>query len=336
MCAIICRLCGSISSADTTGATGDLELLGDEKARVEEVRRLWPDDAAGFARLLRKGESIWNLSSDAFLFHSPEQMFGGRFSLAAALRLLTIPIRIGMFISFAKAIDRNIQNERLRQLLYQYATYTGVNPFHAPATLLIIPFVEMVFGAWYIPGGMYRLAEGMDAVARKVGVEIRSGCGVGGILVEEGTCGLKPARRACVVGVRTEAGEILRGFCRGEQRCGLHLSQSHRSAISQTLLRCHASEVRSRRQRAGADARRGRDVSAIRRITTSSCQMITTVIWLHVRRAKDSGRSVYLRLCLDPTDPTQAPDGCESLFILADAPPVDGTDRLADRRPALS
>ena len=301
------------------------ELLGDEKARVEEVRRLWPDDAAGFARILRKGESIWNLSSDAFLFHSPEQMFRGRFSLAAALRLLTIPIRIGMFSSFAKAIDRNIQNERLRQLLYQYATYTGVNPFHAPATLLIIPFVEMVFGAWYIPGGMYRLAEALEAVARKVGVEIRSGCGVGEILVENRTCGLKPARRACAVGVRTEAGEILRADFVVANSDVVYtyrnlIDPRFRKRYTDAALQKFDPGVSGLALMLGVEGTYPQLAHHNKFMPDDYNRDLADTF--HARKIPDDP-CIYV--CASTrTDPTQAPDGCENLFILADAPPVDG------------
>src|SRR5947208_10814791 len=125
------------------------------------------------------------------------------FSPLAGLKLLTTPFRIGMFSNYARLIDRNIKSEKLRQVFYQYATYSGASPWHAPATFAVIPFVEMGLGGWYIPGGMYKLAEALESVARKLGVEIRTECEVAQILVEDGS----PRPRA--MGVRTRAGETL-------------------------------------------------------------------------------------------------------------------------------
>jgi phytoene desaturase len=183
------------------------ELRADEPARLEEVRKIAPDDVAGFQRLLARGESIWSLSADAFLFHAPEQMLRrGRFSPLAGLKLLTTPFRIGMFSNYARLIDRHIKSDKLRQVFYQYATYSGASPFRAPATFAVIPFVEMSFGGWYIPGGMYKLAEALEAVARKLGVEIRTECEVAQILVES-------ARRPRATGVKTRAGETISADC---------------------------------------------------------------------------------------------------------------------------
>src|SRR5438034_5971324 len=128
------------------------ELRAGDQARLEEVRKIAPDDVPGFQRLLARGESIWNLSADAFLFHAPEQMLRREgFSPLAGLKLLTTPFRIGMFSNYARLIDRHIKSEKLRQIFYQYATYSGASPFRAPATFAVIPFVEMSFGGWYIP-----------------------------------------------------------------------------------------------------------------------------------------------------------------------------------------
>src|SRR5207237_7007689 len=108
----------------------------------------------------------------------------GHFNPAAMLKLLITPFRIGMFSSFAKLVNRHVKDQKLREVLYQYATYAGSSPFRAPATFAVIPHAEMYFGGWYIQGGMYRLAEAMEAVARKLGVEIDTSCLVDRIIVE--------------------------------------------------------------------------------------------------------------------------------------------------------
>ena len=43
-------------------------------------------------------------------------------------------------------------------LLDRYATYTGADPRRAPAALAAIPYAELAFGGWYLPGGLGTLA----------------------------------------------------------------------------------------------------------------------------------------------------------------------------------
>ncbi len=74
--------------------------------------------------------------------------------------------------SMHQSLSRYFKDERLIQLFDRYATYSGSDPFKSPATLNMIPYVEIGMGAYYIQGGMYRLVEALEVVARKTGVKI--------------------------------------------------------------------------------------------------------------------------------------------------------------------
>ncbi|GLY93430.1 phytoene desaturase family protein [Actinoplanes sp. NBRC 103695] len=67
---------------------------------------------------------------------------------------------------------RHLRDPRLRMLLDRYATYTGADPRRAPAALAAIPYAELAFGGWYLPGGLGTLATALAARARALGVEI--------------------------------------------------------------------------------------------------------------------------------------------------------------------
>jgi phytoene desaturase len=89
-----------------------------------------------------------------------------------------------------------LRDRRLRQILDRYATYTGSDPRRAPAALAVIPYIEQLYGGWYVEGGLYRLAEALAHQAREAGARIRTGTrvtgiehaagGVTGVLVEGG------------------------------------------------------------------------------------------------------------------------------------------------------
>ncbi len=83
------------------------------------------------------------------------------------------------------ALSRHFHDPRLRQLFGRYATYNGSSPFAAPATLMLIAHVEQD-GVWTIAGGMQRLAEAMEKLARAKGVQFRFGVGAEQILIQAG------------------------------------------------------------------------------------------------------------------------------------------------------
>ena len=92
---------------------------------------------------------------------------------------------LGPFASLWRSLGRHFTDPRLRQLFARYATYCGGSPWHAPATLMLIAYVEQR-GVWAAEGGMQALGQGMAQAAERLGVEIRLGSPVKEILIAQG------------------------------------------------------------------------------------------------------------------------------------------------------
>jgi phytoene desaturase len=67
----------------------------------------------------------------------------------------------------------HLSDPRQRLILERYATYVGSDPRHAPAALAVIPYLEHAHGAWYVMGGLHRLAAALADRARACGAAIR-------------------------------------------------------------------------------------------------------------------------------------------------------------------
>lgn len=81
---------------------------------------------------------------------------------------------------------RYLRDPRLRMMLERYATYTGADPRRAPAALAAIPYAELAFGGWYVPGGLGTLATALARGCESAGVRITRNTEVRRILVEDG------------------------------------------------------------------------------------------------------------------------------------------------------
>jgi phytoene desaturase len=171
----------------------------DPAALEQEVRRINPGDATGVRRFLDHGECIYRASDGPFLGSA----FGSwsADTLRLALRFLPAIRHLDAFRTLDAAVSSFIVDPRLRQLFNRFATYNGSSPFRAPATLAVIPFVELRLGGWTIRGGMYALAEALVRLARDVGVEIRFDRPVRRVLTDGGSVrGVE-----CADGERVEA-----------------------------------------------------------------------------------------------------------------------------------
>jgi phytoene desaturase len=102
--------------------------------------------------------------------------------------------------SLASVSRAHLSDPRMRMMVDRYATYTGSDPRQAPAALLAIPYAELAFGGWYVPGGLRRLAEVLVRRCESLGVRIRVGAEVRAIDTAAGR----------VEGVRLSDGSRLR------------------------------------------------------------------------------------------------------------------------------
>jgi phytoene desaturase len=168
------------------------ELFADAGERLEDhlelvrldsaCRYFWTDgtvideDAAFWsrpeiARFLEYARGIYELSGEAYLNRPP-----GDFWRAFAPRNWAKLRHLGKVATtrtLADEVERRIADPHLRQIFLRFATYNGSSPFRTPATFNIIPYVEAEFGAWYVRGGMNRIAGALAALAGRLGVTFR-------------------------------------------------------------------------------------------------------------------------------------------------------------------
>ena len=93
-------------------------------------------------------------------------------------------LRMGQTV--AKVIRGHVPDERLAQMLDHYCQYVGSNPYLAPAVLSSIGDMQASEGVWYPVGGTRAVAEGLAKLAGELGVELRSEADVAMFGVENG------------------------------------------------------------------------------------------------------------------------------------------------------
>jgi 1-hydroxycarotenoid 3,4-desaturase len=153
---------------------------------TDEIRRvLGATAAAQFDRFRLHAARIYDAVEGPFLRsplprHPLALLFTRRFRDLLGLRHLDAGR------SLWQALGSFFDDERLRVLLARYATYSGADPFLAPATLAVIPHVELAFGVYAIEGGMYRVAEALTELIARLGGELRCGVDVEAIELDAG------------------------------------------------------------------------------------------------------------------------------------------------------
>jgi phytoene desaturase len=162
-----------------TDASSDYDKM------VDAVASLSPEDKDSYDKFMAYCERIYNLTADIFLFnpiHEIGKLIKEHGNLSTLLKLY----QMDPFRTVHQSVSRFFSDPRLVQIFDRYATYSGSDPFQAPATLNIISYVEYGLGGYYVKGGMYRLVDALEEVAKKSGVEIHLSSHVKKILWENG------------------------------------------------------------------------------------------------------------------------------------------------------
>jgi len=154
----------------------DLELMDEENSELTEKHRKELESFMDYARemyeLARPGyfEEGIDTTREAVKFYGLFKAFRG----------------FDIFSSMDDVVSRHISSPHLQDLVNFFIKYVGSSPYRAPAVLTLLPYIQNEFGLWYIPGGMSRLAEGLENIARKLGVEFNLNSEIVGASLEEG------------------------------------------------------------------------------------------------------------------------------------------------------
>ncbi len=287
------------------GAT--LDASSDMATMQAGLAKLNEHDAAAYPRFIAHARQLYQRTARTFIYGSLEPAD----LLRALLRAPLDPLRIDPFRTMHQAVSGFFNDMRVRQLFDRYATYNGSSPYQAPATLCVIPYVEYGFGGWYVAGGIYQIAQAMAKLAGEKGAEVSTNTPVDEIIVTQGR-----AR-----GVRLADGRSLRA----------------RATLSNVDVLHSYSHLVPPAARQAYDARRLAQIEPscsgfviLLGVRRSIAQLAHhNIFFSHDYQAEFNAIFAQRQPAPEPTiyvaatsksDPTQAPPGCENIFILVNAP----------------
>jgi phytoene desaturase len=148
---------------------------------------------AAWSRLMDRAERMWEAIEGPILSQPQHGVTG----LANQARRLTDLQKIAPHRSLRGIGQQYLHHPYQQQFLERYATYTGSDPRRAPAVLATIPWLEQTTGAWYVDGGLHRIAEvlaerivahgGTVHTSARVDTVATSGDRVSGVTLADGT-----------------------------------------------------------------------------------------------------------------------------------------------------
>ena len=101
-------------------------------------------------------------------------------------KMLSQALKLKTFDSADHMMAQYLNDKDIQQMLSFQTLYIGVSPQNGPSLYNIIPMIELLYGVWFLKGGMYSMAKGMARLFEELGGKIHYNCAVDEILVSQG------------------------------------------------------------------------------------------------------------------------------------------------------
>jgi phytoene desaturase len=141
--------------------------LDDFKAWFEEME---PGSSVKLDQFLKEAAYKYEVGIND-LVHKPSL----KITEFADMRIATGVFKMHLFSSFSKYIRKYFKHPKIIELLEFPVLFLGAMPKDTPALYSLMNYADIQLGTWYPMGGMHKIIEAFEAIAREQGVKIITG-----------------------------------------------------------------------------------------------------------------------------------------------------------------
>ncbi len=205
----------------------------DEAEFEAAVEALRPGNAQQWRAFYERAGRIWDATRVPFL----ETPLGGPWDLVKQSVRVNDLRTIAPHRTLRSLATSYLDDPRLVSFVDRYATYTGSDPRRAPAALASVVFAERHFGAWYVDGGLRRIADVLLERCIALGVDVRTSTDVVEVMIRNGRAiGVVLAN-----GTRIEASSVVANADASDLYDRLVPPSNERRQAQRALRRCEPS-----------------------------------------------------------------------------------------------
>lgn len=171
------------------------DFYSDLEKTIETFESLEPGSGDVLRQYMDSTKYQYEIAKNEFMFKNYDTIFD-----FLNKRVMTEGRKLPLFSSVKSIIEKKFKSEILRKVMQYQTVLLGTSPGDAPGIYSMMNYVDFVEGIWYPDGGIYKIVESLEKIAKKHGVEFRTNSPVEKIIVENGVA----------VGVQIEGGEKIR------------------------------------------------------------------------------------------------------------------------------
>ncbi len=272
----------------------------------EIAQKMSPDEVPGYLRLMADLSAMLHEVVPAFVrrnYRSVADLLGAK--------QISLLLKHHLLANLYRRIARYARDPRLRMLFTFQTMYLGLSPLEAPWVYAILTYMESGEGVWFPRGGMYQLVRALETVVREEGVQIRTGERVEEVLIDAGR-----AKGVCLASGEKVNGDLV--------VLNVDVPTAYNKLLPPTK------QAR----------RRWRNSCSALVLCIGYERRLPTLLHHNVHFSGDFERNLQeifvhqvipeepsFYTCLSArTEPSDAPEGCENLYVLIPVPNRSGED----------
>jgi phytoene desaturase len=279
-----------------------------DEATEAEIARISPEDVQGYRKMAAWSKRIYDVGFTQLAtvpFHSPVFM----------AKQIPHLLRLRFYESVWSMVSRHLKNDKLRRAFSIQPLLLGGNPFSTTAIYGMINHLEREHGVWFAMGGTGALVDAFERLMQEEGIHVSLNTTIARIKVENGRA----------AGVVLETGENLDADVVVSNMDPVHV---YRTMLPQAQI-SKVAKLRSKKSKLSM----GLFVMYFG-ATKTWPDVAHHTIWFG-ERYKGLLRDIFdnKKLADDfslyvhrptATDPSFAPDGCDSFYVLCPVPNLTG------------
>ena len=281
--------------------TDNSELMKRQMARFSEK------DADNYDRFMAHTRQLY----DAVI---TDGLGATAFDLLTMLGFLPRALRLQALMPAYDFVKKYFDDPRHRFTFSFHPLFIGGNPFRAPAVYLMIPFLEKVGGVWFCQGGMYSLVRALEDVFKQLGGVVKTDTEVERIVVEN-----QRAKGVIANGQFYEADSVISNADLAHTY-GKLIKSEHRRKWSDKKLRKTQYSMSAFLLYLGVRKK----YPQLKHHTLILSERYKGLIDdIFDNKVLPDDFSMYFHIP-SQTDPSMAPEDCESMYVLIPVPNLEG------------
>lgn len=146
------------------GKNDSISISEDFNETKDTFEKIEPGSGKQLERFINKARINYDIAIKKLVYNPGENLF-------EIINSKTITKLYEFILTIKNQVSGYVKNDKLRKVLEFPVLFLGAKPSNTPSFYNFMNYADLKLGTWHPQGGMYKVVEGMQALAQSLGVK---------------------------------------------------------------------------------------------------------------------------------------------------------------------